>query len=104
MPRDPSSPEATWLFILSFGLRLAIIRELATGEKTIKEVANSCKATYLSVSAHLKKLAAAGIVSSTRDGLIISYKLSGAQVTREHIELTHKQGVKVVIPLRKEKK
>jgi DNA-binding transcriptional ArsR family regulator len=104
MPRDPSSPEATWLFTLSFGLRLAIVRALATGEKTIKEVAEACKAGksgYMSVAEHLKKLKAAGIVSATRDGLIVYYKLNGARVTKEHIELTHEQGIRVIIPLGK---
>jgi DNA-binding transcriptional ArsR family regulator len=101
MPRDSSSPEATWLFALSFGVRLAIVRALATGEKTIKEITVLCGVDYMPATVHLKRLLTAGIVSATRDGLIVSYKLVGARVTREHIELTHKQGIKVVIPLKK---
>ena len=72
----------------------------ATGVKTVTELARAAKAELVNVTHHLKILKAAGVVSVERDGRFMRYSLLGAKATAVAIEMTHKSGAKVTLPLK----
>src|SRR5436190_2072957 len=60
--------EADWIAALGNLTRLAIIRALATGVKTVTELARECEDEIVNVSHHLGVLRGARLVACERDG------------------------------------
>ncbi|QJW93216.1 ArsR/SmtB family transcription factor [Frigoriglobus tundricola] len=80
-------------------MRLAILRILATDQKTVTALATLCRVEIVNVSHHLKILKIAGLVTSEKDGRFMTYRLAGANTKGTILELSHPAGVKVSIPL-----
>ena len=99
MPTKTQKAEAAWLAAFGEPTRLALLRALATGEKTVTQLAVACGAEMVNVSHHLSVLNDSGLVTVVRDGRFRRYALAGAAVGGGTLTLTHSSGVKVVIPL-----
>jgi ArsR family transcriptional regulator, nickel/cobalt-responsive transcriptional repressor len=101
MPKDKttSKVQAEWLAALAEPTRLAIIRTLATGEKTVTALAQACGTEVMNVSHHLQLMKSVGLLSAERDGRFMRYSLVGATATATFLELAHAMGIKVTIPL-----
>ncbi|MCE9566531.1 MAG: metalloregulator ArsR/SmtB family transcription factor [Planctomycetes bacterium] len=91
--------QAEWVFAFGEPTRLAIVRALATGVKTVTEVAKATKSEMVNVSHHLSVMKAAGVVAAERDGRFMRYSLIGAKATAVAIEITHESGAKVTLSL-----
>jgi DNA-binding transcriptional ArsR family regulator len=91
--------EAAWLAAFGDPTRLAIMRALATGEKTVTKLAVACEVEMVNVSHHLGLLKDSDLVTVERDGRFMRYSLVGATVSGTTLTLTHASGAKVVIPL-----
>ena len=91
--------EADWIAALGNLTRLAIIRALATGVKTVTELARECEDEIVNVSHHLGVLRGARLVACERDGRFMRYRLLGGEATATELELTHGSGARVIIPL-----
>ena len=65
-------------FFKAFGdkSRLAILKVLANGERSVNEIAEAVKLTQPTVSRHLGILREAGIVVDRRDGQQVFYSLN----------------------------
>jgi ArsR family transcriptional regulator, nickel/cobalt-responsive transcriptional repressor len=98
-PKDDPKAQAAWLGGIAEPTRMAILRVLAVGDKTVTELAQACGTEIVNVSHHLNLLKGIGIVSAEREGRFMRYSLVGATTTATLLELTHESGVKVVIPL-----
>lgn len=96
---DFSDP-ARWLFALGAPNRLALVRALAGGEKTVGQLAAVIGVEMPNVSQHLQVLKAAGLVAYQKDGAYSRYRLVGATVNGTVLELEHASGVTVSLPLR----
>ncbi len=91
--------EAEWLSAFGDPTRLAILRALATGEKTVTNLAVACEVEIVNASHHLGLLKDSGLVTAERDGRFMRYNLVGATVSGTTLTLTHASGAKVVLPL-----
>lgn len=60
--------------------RLMILCLLATGEKTVSEIAESIDLSQSAVSQHLSRLRSARLVASDKRGLSVFYKVSSQDV------------------------
>ena len=96
---DDSKTQAMWIAAVGEPTRLAILRILATGEKTVTELAKVCQVEIVNISHHLNLMKAAGLVTAERDGRFMRYNLVGAKATAGALELLHDSGVKILIPL-----
>ncbi|MBA4192449.1 MAG: hypothetical protein C0467_31155 [Planctomycetaceae bacterium] len=99
MTKEQLTEEAEWLSAFGEPTRVAVVRALATGEKIVTELARILGAEMVNVSHHLGIMRHAGVVKSDRDGRCMRYSLVGASATAMEIVLTHKSGMRVVIPL-----
>jgi DNA-binding transcriptional ArsR family regulator len=71
------SPDLDTLFaLLSDGARRAIVARLARGPASVSELAATADLSLPSAHAHLAKLQAAGVVTSTKQGRIRTVHLS----------------------------
>ncbi len=91
--------EAAWIAAIGEPTRLAIIRILIGGEKTVTELARACEAEVVNVSHHLGVMRAARLVKCERDGRFMRYSLIGAKAAATELELTHEGGAKVILTL-----
>ncbi|MCE9560678.1 MAG: metalloregulator ArsR/SmtB family transcription factor [Planctomycetes bacterium] len=91
--------QAEWVFAFGEPTRLKIVRALATGVKTVTELAKAAKTEIVNVSHHLSVMKAAGVVKCDRDGRFMRYSLLGTKATAVAIEMTHESGAKVTLPL-----
>jgi len=62
--------------------RLAILRALMAGEKSVGQVVEESGRGQANVSKHLKLLAEAGLVSRRRDGMQVFYRITDPLVER----------------------
>jgi ArsR family transcriptional regulator, nickel/cobalt-responsive transcriptional repressor len=101
MPKDQTDPkaQAKWLAALAEPTRLTILRQLATGTKTVTQLAQACGTEIVNISHHMPILKNGGLVSVERDGRFMRYSLVGATATATLLELKHASGVTVTIPL-----
>lgn len=67
--------------------RLELLEVLAQGEKTVEELAQELSIDIKLASAHLKKLKAAHLVTSSRAGKYVVYRLSGDDVATLWVQL-----------------
>jgi rhodanese-related sulfurtransferase len=65
---------------LGSGRRAEIVDLLAQGERSVEEVAGQIGQSVANTSHHLRTLARAGLVDSSRDGTRIYYRLAGEHV------------------------
>lgn len=65
---------------LSSGRRAEIVELLAQGERTVEEIAAAIGQSVANTSHHLRTLARAGLVASTRTGTHVRYRLAGEAV------------------------
>jgi ArsR family transcriptional regulator, nickel/cobalt-responsive transcriptional repressor len=98
-PQNDPKAQAAWLGAFADPTRLAILRTLATGEKTVTELARACGVEIVNASHHLNLMKGIGVLTATRDGRFMRYSLVGATATATLLELTHESGIEVVIPL-----
>jgi rhodanese-related sulfurtransferase/DNA-binding MarR family transcriptional regulator len=61
--------------------RLELLDLLAQGERSVEDLAAAARMKTSNTSAQLHTLAAAGLVTSRRDGVRIYYRIAGQQVT-----------------------
>jgi ArsR family transcriptional regulator len=61
--------------LLADSSRLAILRTLMSGEKTVGQVVDATGRNQANVSKHLKMLADAGMLSRRKEGLQVFYRL-----------------------------
>ncbi len=99
MPTKQRKVEAAWLAAFGEPTRLAILRALAAGEKTVTQLAVACGVEMMNASHHLSILKDCGLVAAERDGRFMRYALAGAVVGGGTLTLAHASGAKVVIPL-----
>jgi DNA-binding transcriptional ArsR family regulator len=66
--------------ILGEPLRLRILQELETGQKTVNELVSELDGNQPNVSKHLQILSDAGLVSRRREGTSIVYAISDPMV------------------------
>ena len=101
MPLTKNNPRgpAEWLAAIDEPTRLTVLRTLATGAKTVTELARACGTEIVNVSRHLNRMKGTGLVTAERNGRYTRYVLVGATATATLLELTHGSGVKVAIPL-----
>jgi len=101
MPRHTSDPRASdWLGAIAEPNRLAILRLLTGGNRSVAEVTKALQCESGNASHHLRRMKAVGLLESEKDGASVSYGLIGATVTAAHLTLTHGSGIVVTIPLR----
>ena len=62
--------------------RLAILRTLMQGERSVTQVVEETRRGQANVSKHLKMLAGSGLVSRRKEGLQVFYKLDDPLVER----------------------
>jgi rhodanese-related sulfurtransferase/predicted transcriptional regulator len=62
------------------GRRAQIIEVLAQGDRTVEQVAGEIGQTLANTSHHLRRLARAGLVTSTRSGTHVQYRLASDDV------------------------
>jgi DNA-binding transcriptional ArsR family regulator len=91
--------EAKWFAALGTPARLAILRALAKGEKSMKELAVLQRLDYHSVRPAIKTLESVGLIYTQMEGTNRRCKLLNAVVNKETIELTSPSGARVVLPL-----
>ena len=96
---DDPKAQAAWIAAIGEPTRLAFIRFLATGEKTVTELAKMCNTEIVNASHHLGVMRVAGLVEADRDGRFMRYRLLGATANAAVLELVHPSGLKVVIPI-----
>ena len=65
---------------LSSPHRLEVLELLAQGERTVDSLATEMGQSLANISQHLQALRRAGLVESRKDGLFVSYRLSGPGV------------------------
>jgi ArsR family transcriptional regulator, nickel/cobalt-responsive transcriptional repressor len=101
MARDASDQrnQAEWLAGTTDPTRLVILRVLATGTKTVTELAKACGTEITNVSHHLNRMKGIGLVVAEREGRFMRYSLVGATATATLLGLTHEAGITVTIPL-----
>lgn len=99
MTKDQIRAQADWFAAFGEPTRLTIIRDLAVGVKTVTDLATLLKVELVNVFHHLKVLKAAGVVTAERDGRFRRCSLVGAKTTARAIEMTHKSGARIVLPL-----
>jgi DNA-binding transcriptional ArsR family regulator len=90
--------EATWLFAFADPARLTILRALAGGPKTMKELAAATGLPPSNVSPHIARMRRVGLVASVRRGNFRTCSLVGATVKPDYFELSRTSGLKVLIP------
>lgn len=73
---------AAFLKALSHGARLMILCNLVEGEKSVSALEAAIGERQASVSQHLARLRAEGMVSARRDGKLIYYALADERVRR----------------------
>ncbi|VTR94126.1 family transcriptional regulator : Probable transcription regulator OS=Planctomyces maris DSM 8797 GN=PM8797T_22538 PE=4 SV=1: HTH_20 [Gemmata massiliana] len=98
-PSKESSAQTEWFVAFGEPTRLALIRTLAAGEKTVTQLATEVGTEMVNVSHHLKIMKDAGVVTFVKDGRFMIYSLAGATVTGTTLELSHPSEVKVSLPL-----
>ena len=64
---DPRGP-AEWLAAIDEPIRLTVLRLLATGAKTVTELAKACGTEIANISRHLNRMKDIGLVTAERDG------------------------------------
>ena len=67
--------------------RLELLEVLAQGGKTVEELAQELSIDIKLASAHLKRLQAANLVTSSRSGKYVVYRLSGTDVAALWVQL-----------------
>jgi ArsR family transcriptional regulator len=103
MPKstDSTKVQADWIAAIGEPTRLAIVRILATGEKTVSELAKALNVEIVNVSHHLGVMRDAGLVTAVRDnrdGRFMRYTLQEVKASGAVLELVHDSGIKVTIP------
>ncbi|MBP3957150.1 winged helix-turn-helix transcriptional regulator [Gemmata sp. G18] len=98
-PATDLKAQADWISAAGEPTRLALIRALAAGEKTVTMLARECRTEMVNVSHHLSILKVVGVVTAQKDGRFMLYSLVGATATGAALELVHPSGAKVTIPL-----
>ncbi len=73
---------------LATGRRAELIDVLAQGERHVEDLAEAIDQSMANTSFHLRALAAAGLVSTRRDGTRIYYRLTSARVAELWAALT----------------
>jgi ArsR family transcriptional regulator, nickel/cobalt-responsive transcriptional repressor len=76
-----------------------MLRALASGTKTVTELARACDIELVNASHHILALKNAGLVTVEKDGRFTRYTLVGATATAERVELQHASGIRVALPL-----
>ncbi len=99
MPTNGQAIEAACLTTLTEPTRLAIVRALATGAKTVTELAKASGVEIVDAARHLSILKDCGLVRTERDGRFMRYNLVGATLDGTTMTLAHASGAKVVIPM-----
>ena len=91
--------EANWFKALGMMPRLAIIRALAVGEKTVAELAALVGIGYPSANSAVVVLERAGLIYTEVAGNSRRCRLVNAVVKKDSVELTSPGGARVVLPL-----
>jgi ArsR family transcriptional regulator len=99
MTKAQRKAQFAWLAALGEPTRINIVCALATGVKTVTEIAAVLKVDVTALSYHLWVMKAAGVVKCDRDGRLMRYSLLGATATAVVIEMTHETGAGVMLPL-----
>ncbi|WP_439631454.1 ArsR family transcriptional regulator [Gemmata sp.] len=86
-----------WLATIQEHHRMATLLELASGPKTVAELAAATGAAAGNLGQHLLRLRRVRLVDSTATGLTRTYRLTGVTVTPRALELTHPAGVRVTL-------
>ena len=96
---DDLKAQAAWITAVGEPTRLTIIRILATGVRTVTDLAKVCGVEIVNVSFHLAVMKNAGLVRAERDGRFMRYDLVGAKASGGALELSHESGIKITVPL-----
>jgi len=101
MARKKTNPHsaAEWLAGIAEPTRLTILKVLASGTRTVTELAKACGTEIVNISHHVNVMKNLGLLTAEREGRFMRYSLVGATATATLLELTHESGVKVTLPL-----
>ncbi|WP_162672453.1 ArsR/SmtB family transcription factor [Gemmata massiliana] len=97
--KTQTSPQADWFGACADPTRLALIRALAAGEKTVTQLAAEISTEIVNVSHHLKIMKDAELVTFVKEGRFMIYSLVNAAVAKGMLELTHTSRAKLSLPL-----
>lgn len=91
---------ADWIAAIGEPTRITIIRNLASGKKTVTELAKLAGVEIVNVSHHLGVMRAAGVVKCEKQGRFIIYELANASFNAADgiVVLTSESGVEVALP------
>jgi hypothetical protein len=97
---DPAlSAQAALLAALGEPNRLAIVRVLAAGRRSVTDLAKAIGSTPVNTSHHLMMLRRAGILTAEAKGKFWWYTLVGAEVRKGSLVFAHPSGLTVSVPL-----
>jgi DNA-binding transcriptional ArsR family regulator len=88
-----------WLCAVAEPTRLAVLRALARGPKSIGELSTECGVPQTNMSHHVAVLKQHGIITVKREGTSQRFRLAGACVRGKMLELSQASGAKVAVPL-----
>lgn len=88
-----------WLCAVAEPTRLAVLRSLTRGPKSIGELSTECGVPQTNMSHHVAVLKQHGIITVKREGSSRRCRLARARVRRKVLELAHASGSKVAVPL-----
>jgi DNA-binding transcriptional ArsR family regulator len=80
LTEDLDELQASVLRTLASATRLRIIHALSTGPSEVHDLADALGLTQSATSQHLAAMRGAGIVEAARDGRILQYRLSDADL------------------------
>ena len=86
-----------WLAAIHEPHRLAVLVELANGERSLAELAVAIGANPANLSGHLQKRRPAGLAGFAATAPRHVFRLTGATVTPRAVELCHPAGVRVTL-------
>jgi DNA-binding transcriptional ArsR family regulator len=101
MPRslEDWEPVLRWIAAIGHPTRMTILATLATGEKTISQLTQACRAEMMTLYFHLRILRKVGLVAQMRRGGFLRFRHLCAAVSGVDLILTHESGVRVIMPL-----
>ncbi len=84
----PKMSVASWLAAFAEPTRIEIVKELATGNKSVTELSRNLRKEIVNVSHHLSVMREAGLVTDTKIGRFVVYTLNGFATDGKTLTLT----------------
>jgi DNA-binding transcriptional ArsR family regulator len=89
--------EARWFFAFAHPTRLAILRELAGGPRTVKGLAEALAMHQPNVTVCVREMRRAGVIVVEKDGIWTRCALANATVGKDSFTIRHPSGRAVTL-------